>query len=288
MNYILENDSIKVTIASYGAELVSIYGKKTNREYMWNAGDAWKRHSPVLFPIVGGLNNKEYRLGGTSYQMGQHGFARDMEFELLTKSDDEISFILRDSEATLEKWPCKFELILGYKITDNTVKVLWTVKNTNDDTMHFSIGGHPAFMCPVDGGSQEECYLHFDQDSLNYYFLSDKGLLVDKEYTLNTDDSFVAIDHDFFNYDAYILYNDRLRTVSLAGPDKKDYLKVTFDAPVYGIWSAKGKHAPFVCIEPWYGRCDRVDFNGSWEEREHDNTLLAGQTFNASYDITVM
>ncbi|MDD6102676.1 MAG: aldose 1-epimerase family protein [Clostridiales bacterium] len=288
MIYTLENEILKLSIASHGAELTSVIEKASGREFMWNAGDAWKRHSPVLFPIVGGLVDKKYRLGNTSYEMGQHGFARDMEFELINISTDEISFVLRETEETLKIWPFKFELILGYKLCGNTVKVLWSVKNTNNDTLHFSIGGHPAFMCPVGEGAQEECFLHFDEENPDYFFLSDKGLLEDKKYTLKTDGGYVNINHDFFNNDAYIMYNDRTRSVSLAGPDRKDYLKVTFDAPVYGIWSAKGAHAPFVCIEPWFGRCDRTSFKGSWEEREYDNTLAAGEIFNATYDVTIL
>lgn len=293
MTYTLENNYLKIEINSKGAELCSITGKANGASYMWNAGDAWKRHSPVLFPIVGGIRDKTYRLDGKEYHLSQHGFARDMEFELKKMTEDSISFILSETEDTLSLFPYNFNLVITYTLTDSVIEVKWEIENTNDSEMHFSIGGHPAFSCPltVDGSDfkQSDCYLHFDRsEGLTYNLLSESGLCMTKEHELATQDGFVQITDSFFDNDALVLYNDRLRTVSLAGPDKKDYLKVTFDAPVYGIWSAKSKHAPFVCIEPWYGRCDSEDFNGTWQEREYDNTLSSGAKFEASYTIEVV
>ena len=48
----------------------------------------WKRHFPVLFPIVGKLKQNKTIINGRTYEMGQHGFARDMEFEPVTKLDN--------------------------------------------------------------------------------------------------------------------------------------------------------------------------------------------------------
>lgn len=62
----------------------------------------------------------------------------------------------------------------------------------------------------------------------------------------------------------------------------------TVDAPLFGIWSPAGKHAPFVCIEPWYGRCDRVGFCQELSEREYGNVLEASETFQVYYDIQVI
>ena len=59
------------------------------------------------------------------------------------------------------------------------------------------------------------------------------------------------------------------------------------EAPLFGIWSPPGKNAPFICIEPWYGRCDDEYFDGDLTEREWGNKLAPHQTFEASYTITV-
>ena len=289
MNYYLENEELKVCFNSFGAELTEIKGKKTGFDYMWNAGDAWKRHSPVLFPIVGGIKDKTYRLDGNEYHLNQHGFARDMEFELKDKTESRISFVLTENEETLKVYPLNFELEIAYELSGAQIKVIWKVVNKNNGEMYFSIGGHPAFMCPVSEGDQTECYLHFDEEKgLAYNLISQAGLCIDKFYDLKTEDGYVKLDYNFFDNDALIFYNDRIRSVSLADSNKKDYIKVTFDAPVYGIWSAKGKHAPFVCIEPWYGRCDADDFSGTWQERKFGNRLEAGEVFEESYLIEVI
>lgn len=290
MIYTLENDSLRVRVSSQGAEMVSIINKKNNSEYLWNAGDAWKRHSPVLFPIVGGLKDKTYSINGKYFNMGQHGFARDQRFELIDRSKDRLVLELRENHDTLALFPFSFRLYLSYELKENFIKVGWQVYNPNDNEMHFSIGGHPAFMCPLgEEVNQTDCYLHFDEEGpLSYNFLSSEGLCKPEELKLPTENGFVKIDYNFFDNDAYVMYNDRMRTVSLCGPDKKDYLRVHFDTPVYGIWSAKGKHAPFVCIEPWYGRCDAVDFSGDWIDREHDNVVAEGEEWNGGYEIEVV
>mgnify|MGYP002907667036 CR=1 FL=1 len=104
MRYCLENETLRVEIDTHGAEIKSVVRKEDDTEYMWN-GDPkyWGRTSPVLFPFVGAVRDKEYRHEGKTYAMGQHGFARDMEFVLDTQSGNEIWFVLRSNEETLAK-----------------------------------------------------------------------------------------------------------------------------------------------------------------------------------------
>ena len=156
MQVVLENKALKVTINSFGAELASIRGKATDTEYLWNA-DAkfWKRTAPVLFPFVGSLKNKEYHYEGKTYSMGQHGFARDMEFAVDVQTATEAWFSLRSSEETKAKFPLEFILKIGYELEGKDLKVIWQVENPDTKTLYFSIGGHPAFMCPVDGKGKQ-------------------------------------------------------------------------------------------------------------------------------------
>ena len=154
----ISNDKITIQVDSMGAELKSLKDVATGREYMWHADPQyWKRTSPVLFPLVGGLKDGVYRLGGQEYPMGQHGFARDMEFKLKSQAAHEIWFTLESDEETLKKYPYPFLLELGYELQEKSVVVKWKVKNPGGDCMHFSIGGHPAFWCPIGGrGTQTE------------------------------------------------------------------------------------------------------------------------------------
>ena len=152
MRYVLENDILTVEIDSFGAELKSVKRKSDDFEYMWQ-GDPkyWGRTSPVLFPFVGVPKDKEYRYAGKTYAMGQHGFARDMEFTLERTEQTKIWFVLASTEETLEKYPFTFRLYIGYELCEKEVKVLWKVENTDDKPMYFSIGAHPAFCCPIHG-----------------------------------------------------------------------------------------------------------------------------------------
>lgn len=75
----LHGDGISATIVGQGAELVSLRNAE-GTELLWQAGPEWRRHSPVLFPIVGRLKGDQLRHRGQSYAMTQHGFARDRRF----------------------------------------------------------------------------------------------------------------------------------------------------------------------------------------------------------------
>ncbi len=291
MDIKLENDLLEVTINSFGAELSSITGKETGTQYLWDADEKfWKRSAPVLFPFVGSLKDKKYTVDGKDYPMGQHGFARDMEFSVVSETNDEAWFELRSNDDTLAKFPFEFVLKIGYKLDGNDIKVTWHVENPGDKELLFSIGGHPAFMCPVtENGKQSDYYLKFDADkALTYGLLSGDGLLDKDDYLLGVDiNGYCAIDEHMFDKDALIIEHFQASKVSLCTPDKKPYLTVSFDAPLFGLWSPAGKGAPFVCIEPWYGRCDRADFGGELKDREYGNVLAVGETFEKSYDITI-
>ena len=114
MQILLENEEIRLTINTFGAEMASIYHKKKETEYLWCADAAyWKRSAPVLFPFVGSLQDKTFRYEGKTYPMGQHGFARDMEFEVESQTADQVWFVLRSNEQTLEKYPLAYVLHVG-------------------------------------------------------------------------------------------------------------------------------------------------------------------------------
>lgn len=291
MKAILENDILKAEINLFGAELASLVKKETGDEYMWNADEKfWKRHSPVLFPIVGSLKNKEFLYDGKSYSMGQHGFARDMEFSLVSNDGVEAWFSLCSDESTMEKYPFAFTLEIGYRLDGNTLKVMWRVINEDDKTMYFSIGGHPAFMCPLsDDGKQTDYSIYFDTDKdLVYGTLSGNGLIDKKDNVLATNGGRMKIDAHLFDEDALVVEGGQAHEVSLVRPSGETYLTVSFDAPLFGLWSPAKKNAPFICIEPWYGRCDAEDFSGTLQEREYGNTLAAGEDFEVSYEIKIV
>lgn len=285
----ISNNKIMIQVNSMGAELTSLKDVATGTEYMWNADPAyWKRTSPVLFPIVGGLKEGKYRLDGREYPMGQHGFARDMEFRLKSQVASEIWFTLESDEETLQKYPYPFVLEIGYELEDRTVIVKWRVKNPATKQMYFSIGGHPAFMCPIDEGTKQSDYkLLFDTKEPLISSGLQNGLLSNETKTYTLENGMLPVTEHLFDKDALVIEKHQAQSVALARADGIPYLTVDFDAPLFGIWSPPGKNAPFICIEPWYGRCDRADFSDDWTKRDWIESLKPGETFTADYRITI-
>lgn len=127
----VSNQELTIRVSEHGAELSSIVANATGKEYLWQADPAfWKRHSPVLFPIVGSVWKAEYRNEGTVYPLSQHGFARDMDFTLIDEAENELRFALESTPDTLRAYPFPFLLEIGYRLEGNKVEVLWRVKNT--------------------------------------------------------------------------------------------------------------------------------------------------------------
>lgn len=290
--YELKNKKLAIRVESLGAELKSLKTNENGTEYMWSADpEYWPRTAPILFPFIGRLKNSQYRYKGKTYTISPHGFARDTEFELAKRTENSLLFEIKDSEKTREVYPFPFILRLCYELEDHSLKVKYFVKNTGNDLMLFSIGGHPGFNCPLKGTAEKrsECFLLFKgKQPLTGIHCRDIDMSTGLAKNTFTDFSLnqgkLQIKDDLFKDDALVLEN-QIDGVSILGKNGKPYLTFQMDAPVYGIWSCVKEGSPFVCIEPWFGRCDRTDFEGSLEEREFQNSLKPGETFEKEYRI---
>ena len=402
----LKNTALTLNISLHGAELTSIRDS-FGREFLWQADPAfWKRHSPVLFPIVGSLWEKHFRVNGREYEMGQHGFARDMDFRLVSEREDEMWFELKSSPETLAKYPYKFTLRIGYRLEANKIHVMWEVSGDDSQTMWFQIGAHPAFYLPrfvyggsaacasdssrhsdpesgapnlaassaassctsgsevlvlksssqgsgcvfsdgsasgsgaagsgvdsdsgfsvsgLDAGSCDSgldsaigsasssgsagsgadsdfgragrgCFRLYGRgaegvvplESFRYIKVSEKQCTdISDVQELDTPGGVMPLDDHTFDIGAYIIGDSQVCRVDLVSTTGLRCVSLEFDTPLVGLWAPSAKDVPFVCIEPWYGRCDRVGFTGEFSERDCVNSLSPGQVFRASYTITV-
>ena len=279
MIYYLENDILKIAVDTHGAELSSIKNKKGNKEMLWQGDpEFWGRRSPVLFPVVGKYKNGKTTYEGKEYFSGQHGFARDSEFTLVEKTENKLSFELLSNEETLKQYPFRFRLVCSFELNSDRIIVGWNVENIDDKKIYFSIGAHPAFYCEKD-----KTVLSMNEENIKYALINSNGLYTPQKY--DVENSFVLHDNVFDN-DALIIENSDVNEISLIDNNKK-YLTVKFDAPLFGIWSPTKKNAPFVCIEPWYGRCDAEDFEGDITEREWGNSLEVGENWYKEYEIII-
>ena len=289
MNYEIKNEHIKAKIKSFGAELNSLQKIDEDLEYMWQ-GDSkyWNRHSPILFPIVGRLKNDSYTYQNQKYNMTQHGFARDKEFEVIKNEVDFIEFRLKSDEKTLEIYPFSFELYLSYKLEKNSLIVSYKVINKSDDKMLFSIGAHPAFNWTLKEDEKKENYfLEFENiKETKRYFLNDKGLVYDS-VDLKIIDNKIALNEELFKNDALVFEDLNIKTLTLKNSINENYIKLNFENfPYLGIWS-KPTGALFICIEPWFGVADSFDSSKNLEDKKGIITLLKDEIFSSFYSIEI-
>lgn len=285
----LENETLQAGFNYHGAELVSLIRKDTNEQVMWCGDSAyWGRVSPVLFPFVGKLNGQKYTYEGQVYEnVPQHGYARDSEFALAEKTEDTVWFELTPDDTWKSRYPFDFLLRIGYRLEGKSVHVMWNVVNTGDKELHFSIGAHPAFAC--EGGVGEYVSdFHSNVSRLSSGLLTENGVLGEEQRRVELENGVLSLTDELFEQDALVFEARGINTISLNTKAGKPMLQVRFDAPLVGIWSPAGKKAPFVCIEPWFGRCDHEGFSGSLSEREYGNTLETGHSFNKEYVIDIL
>ena len=288
---ILENDQLRVTISDHGAELSGIFDKKNNREVLWNADPTyWKRHAPVLFPNVGRLYNDTSLIGGKTYTSGQHGFARDMEFICTEETGTSVTHLLEATDTTKKAWPYDFQLYITHTLNDRDLTVSWKVVNKDQDTMYFTIGAHPAFNVPVlPNTTQDQYHLTFSGQKELTYCLLDATLgiaLPDQPHTLSLENGTCLIDAHMFDEGALIFDNSQITKAGITLPDGTPYVEISCEGfPNFGIWSAIG--APFVCLEPWMGRCDNTGYEGELSQKPNINALKPAEVFDKSYMISI-
>lgn len=294
---IIKNDKICAEIDLHGAELTSLKRQDSDEELIWTADkDYWGRHAPMLFPIVGKVWNGQYRVGDKIYNLPQHGFARDLNFTALCQDTDSVVLALESNEDTLKVYPYKFRIEATYRLEDSTLVVEWRIKNPGSEPMYFQIGAHPGFN-----------YRDFDKnDFIHGYFrlaqgeepvsrliigqLTPEGYRSESAGMIELDsDAMLPITPGLFAGDALVLEEHQIDQVILYDKDCTPYISLeTEDAPVWGLWSPPGKNAPFVCIEPWMGRCDVEGYEGDISGRDYINKLEPGKSTAFTYRITVV
>jgi len=287
MQTTLRNSHLEIQVDSFGAELNHIISLDDRTEYLWQGDPGiWGRRAPVLFPIVGKVSNGMYRFNGKEYPMGQHGFARDEEFELIGSSGDEVTFRLRDRPHLLRVYPFPFELLVSYRLAGSGIAVKFQVRNTGTSMMWFSIGAHPGFSCPIEPGLAFDDYIvEFDRAITASRHLIEDGLIRREAEPFLDGQSTLALYPRLFDHDAIVLKGTPVRHVILRATGGKKFVRVEFPGwPYLGIWTKPG---PFLCIEPWYGIADSVSFVGDLAAKEGILRLEPAGKFECTYRIVI-
>ncbi|KUG06571.1 aldose 1-epimerase family protein [Solirubrum puertoriconensis] len=289
--YFLENSRCRVQINEHGAELSSFVRHDLGGlEYVWQADAAvWARHAPVLFPIVGRLPEDTYYHLGQTYKLPQHGFARDRAFALVEQSSTALRLRLTDDEQSRQQYPFAFELTIGFRLHETTLRVSWEVRNpAASEELLFSIGAHPAFRCPLLPDEAFEDYVfRFDHAVQLERHLLQGGLLDGQTETVLDNANELPLTYELFSQDALVLKHYDFTRIALASRRSERAVQMQFDGfPYLGLWT-KGPGAPFVCIEPWHGIASSVGGPVELRDKEGILTLAPGAVFKASYTIEV-
>lgn len=293
MSHILENDFLKIIANTHGAELHSIKGKKENIEFLWNGNpEFWKYHAPILFPIVGKVKNNAYKVNNKTYSLPQHGLGRLNDFKLIEETENSLSYQLDYSEETLNIYPFKFSLIVKYTLINSTLEISYTVKNLDNDTIYFSIGAHPAYMCPIlENENLIDYYFEFNEkeDATIMLLNTSNGLFNGERKEFLNNENKIPLSKELFSDDALVFESYKLKSniINLKSKNHNKFIEFNFtNFPYLGLWAPE-KGAPFVCIEPWFGHADYENFNGDFKDKEGVLSLSVNKEFSCTYSVTI-
>lgn len=283
MTTTLTNSNLSAEIKHFGAELISLK-TNLNKEYIWEGNpEFWGKHSPVLFPIVGTLKNNLFHFNGMEYNLSRHGFARDMEFELIDVTENSATFTIQSSAETVKMYPFEFELQIIYTLHENNLSIIYKVINNGKTAMPFSIGAHPAFALP----NQFENYaIAFEKEESLEYYLLENDLFSNKTKKLEVHNKQVPLAYELFEDDALIFKTIKSKSLTIL-ENENAILRVHFeDFPSLGIWTKM--NAPFICIEPWFGYSDTTENSGNLFEKEGIQILESNATFHSKFSIEIL
>ncbi|TPM35839.1 aldose 1-epimerase family protein [Mesorhizobium sp. B2-3-5] len=280
----LHGDGISVVVAGQGAELVSLRDAR-GFEFLWQAGPAWRRHSPVLFPIVGRLKGDQLRHRGRTYPMTQHGFARDKLFEWAETGPRSCTLVLTDDADTRAHYPFAFRLAVTYTLERQQLGVAIGITNTGDEPLPASIGAHPAFNWPLLPELPKDAYrLTFAEAEPAPIRRLKDGLLLPQSWPTPIRGKTLTLSERLFDDDAVILDQPAGTSVRYAA-EHGPAIEVSWQGfEELGIWSKPGG-APFLCIEPWHGIASPVGFDGEFSDKPGLMLIEPGVKRSLSYRI---
>ncbi|WP_343854439.1 aldose 1-epimerase family protein [Algoriphagus jejuensis] len=290
MHYTIQSETLLVTVNQRGMELSSLKSKITGQEYLWQ-GDPqfWTGQAPILFPIIGALKDGKTSYEGKTYILPKHGFVRNSDqAKLIKQLSDTLVFRLDSTPETLEVYPFAFALEVSFRVSGNSLEISHEVYNLDRKPLYYSLGGHPAFNCPLLAGeSLEEYRIEFPQvEHDSTWMITPEGLIGEKGEMILDSSNEIHLHAQIFDQDALIFKALKSREVSLTHCDRGPIVKMDFDDFDYlGIWAKPG--APFVCLEPWLGIADASDHSGQLNEKEGIRRIEPGESERKKYSIRV-
>ncbi|SEL62779.1 Galactose mutarotase [Sphingomonas palmae] len=263
----IASDRLSAAINPHGAELSSIKDGD-GCELMTDADPRWwTGRAPLLFPVVGKLAGEVIRVDGQVYSMKQHGFARRRDFGVVSHESSCVVFALSDDAETRASYPFAFELEAAFTIAGATLELAITLRNPGDAPLPASFGFHPAFAWPLPYGEPRAdhriTFATEEPDTLRV--LNADGQITAEHRASPLDGRTLHLTDALFERDALIWDHVHSQSVRYGG-ERGPALEIAFpDTPMLGVWTKPG--APFVCVEPWHGIADPVDYTGEFRDK---------------------
>jgi galactose mutarotase-like enzyme len=283
----LRSAELHAEVNPLGAQL-SVLRDAAGRDLLWNGDPAvWSGRAPILFPIVGELAGGKYHLGGNSYPLSRHGFARGKPFNVVAASASSATFRLSADESTLAVYPFHFELDVRFDLNGATLAVTASVRNIGNVNMPASFGFHPGLRWPLPYGRERSAhFIEFaTEEPAPIRCLDSAGLVRPNPLPTPVSNRRLLLDDSLFTHDALIFDQVRSRSVTY-GASAGPRIRVSFpDAPYLGIWTKPG--APFICIEPWHGMADPAGFTGDFTAKPGVFTVAPGGVQSIETTITL-
>ena len=290
MSYEISNSILAVKISSRGGELRSMCDSD-GQEYIWQGDkEIWEDRAPNLFPYIGRMTEKSYQFQGKRYHMDIHGFLPTSEMELVSKTKESLTLKLDASEETLIQYPFLFSLEITWTLVGERLEIAYQVKNKDEKTMYFGIGGHPGFIVPVDQGAEFEDYridFGVNASPKRVKMSEDCFVLEGDEFLELTEKRYLNLRHDLFDHDAIILKKVP-REVKLNSEKGDREIVISFpDMDYLGIWHRPLKTPNYVCIEPWSSLPSRKDIIEDIAQQPGLIALESGGVYRNSWSILI-
>lgn len=289
----IKSNQYQASIDSLGAQLISLKGPG-GQEYIWQRNpDIWSSCSPILFPVVGNCRNNKIVIEGSVYEIPKHGFARNMDFTMIHESESQVTFELRNSEYTKQFYPYAFCLSLTYTLKEHVLSMDYQVHNTDRQTIHYCLGAHPGFICPMaDGESFTDYALEFEQEETADCIVYDqKNLQFDPSRLIRRLDhsKTLPLSYELFQDDAIYFKRLHSKKVSLLNPSTQKGVEVSFpDFAAVAFWTPVPANAPFLCIEPWNGSAVHATEDDELIHKNDIQSLEIGEHKNYHLGIRIL
>jgi aldose 1-epimerase len=289
MEFMIENDLLRVTVTQWGAQIKSVLRKSDGVEHIWNGNpEVWKYHTPVMFPYCGKVKDGRIEIRGRVVENAPaHGVVRTLTHELVSQTADSLTLAVSSSEETLSIFPYHFRFLTTFRLEGECLHYTLTVENTDNEDFPFGIGYHPGFAIPFDDQHSALDYeLRFSDMESPICMETPTGLLNGRYYVLGNNMQSIPVTDKMFDAGSHCMVNLTSKTLGIyeKGTGRGVVCNIE-EFPYTLLWSKPGM-PKFVCIEPWHSLPSPEGGSTKWEEKPAAAILDPGESWSTTLSMS--